>query len=208
MDNKFEIRGEDTAIFIKRPDGTFLETIIDTSDLPLMDSFKGVLRASRYDMYSQYYVYGPIEHYSDKRKRTVKKQVSLHRFLMDFPKYMVVDHINEDTLNNKRSKNLQVITNGENVKKSSHRRNRVERQQLITSRIGGKVTADQKKEIMFRAHELGMSYEYWIAMIISKELNSTPWYEITDLYSDKRRVQKGYNPLRIGASVESLKQVD
>lgn len=208
MDNKFEIRGEDTAIFIKRPDGTFLETIIDTSDLPLMDSFKGVLRASRYDMYSQYYVYGPIEHYSDKRKRTVKKQVSLHRFLMNFPSDMVVDHINEDTLNNKRSTNLQVITNGENVRKSSHRRNRVERMPLITSRIGGRVTADQKKEIMSRAHELGMSYEYWIAMIISKELNSTPWYEITDLYSDQRRVQKGYNSLRIGASAESLKQVD
>lgn len=33
MKNEFEIRGDVTVIFLKRRDGTVLETVIDTSDL-------------------------------------------------------------------------------------------------------------------------------------------------------------------------------
>jgi len=39
----------------------------------------------------------------------------MHRYLMNYPEGMVVDHIDGNSLNNSR-KNLRVITQGENVK--------------------------------------------------------------------------------------------
>ncbi len=41
--------------------------------------------------------------------------VSLHRFLMNPPNGMEVDHINRDTLDNRRS-NLRIVTHAENMK--------------------------------------------------------------------------------------------
>ncbi|OKP91390.1 HNH endonuclease [Paenibacillus sp. P32E] len=208
MKNSYEIRGDTTAIFIKRPDGTYLETLIDTEDLPKLEAFYGSLRATRYDQYSQYYVYGTIDHFIEIRKRTVKKQVSLHRFLMGFPKDLVVDHINEDTLDNRRSINLQAISNGENVKKSAHKRNRVFKRKLQKTWVSCNVTEEQRAEIMLRAENMGMDFRYWLSMVISRELGSTPWYEVADEYAENRRAKTGEKLWLIGSSVDDLKQVD
>lgn len=197
MDNKFEIRGDTTAIFVKRPDGSFIETIIDTVDLPKMDSFIGSLTASRHDIYCPYYVTGVIEIFSKKLGRTTKRRVSLHRFIMNFPEGLVVDHKNEDTLNNKRSTNLQAITNGENVSKSQQSKRYAAKRRFEKSHISCHLTADQKKEIMKRSSQLGMSHEYWVSMILAKELGSQPWYEVADQLANKRREARGERAYRI-----------
>lgn len=41
MKNDFEIRGDVTAIFLRRKDGNPMETIISTSDLPKAQEFQG-----------------------------------------------------------------------------------------------------------------------------------------------------------------------
>ena len=47
-----------------------------------------------------------------------KTVLSLHRFIMDCPKGMVIDHINHDTLDN-RKENLRICTSSENSKNKS-----------------------------------------------------------------------------------------
>ena len=44
-----------------------------------------------------------------------KKNYTLHRFLIDPPKGLVVDHINQDKLDNRRS-NLRICRNVENIR--------------------------------------------------------------------------------------------
>jgi hypothetical protein len=53
---------------------------------------------------------------------SVKEKITLHRLLMGFPKGKYVDHINGDTLDNRRS-NLRVCSNGDNLRNGKLRPN-------------------------------------------------------------------------------------
>lgn len=53
------------------------------------------------------------------KKREV---IYLHRFILNFPKNMVVDHVNGDGLDNQR-KNLRICTQAENARNSSINKN-------------------------------------------------------------------------------------
>lgn len=98
MNNRYEIRGDTTVIFLDRKDGTVLETIIDTADLPIADSFDGKWYAVWSDHSQSFYVYGTTSMKTTGKKTTV----TLHRLLMDTPPDRQVDHLNHDTLNNCR----------------------------------------------------------------------------------------------------------
>lgn len=56
------------------------------------------------------------------KRLTNGKLIELHRFLMNFPQGMVVDHINGNTLDNRRE-NLRAIKNRSNVRKGKIRTN-------------------------------------------------------------------------------------
>lgn len=110
MKNHYEIRDDLTAIFLKRRNGEILETVIDTADLAKVREFKGSWYASWNSHTNSFYVLGNL---------TVgfKKQISvrLHRFLMNAPYDCVVDHINGNPLDNRRT-NLRVCSNDENMR--------------------------------------------------------------------------------------------
>jgi D-Tyr-tRNAtyr deacylase len=99
--NEYEVRSNITAIFLKKKDGTILETIIDTDDLGKLLSFR--CRLTTDNNYARIF-YGYPE----------KKSVGLHRFLLGSPEGLVIDHINHNTLDNRR-KNLRVATIAENA---------------------------------------------------------------------------------------------
>lgn len=108
MKNDYEIRGNVTAVYI-RYKGRLLETIVDTEDLPL-------LLNSEFSWYAKYaksnkslYVVG----YGIKRNGK-QKHIFLHRLLMGDPKGKLVDHINNNTLDNRRS-NLRLATVSQNL---------------------------------------------------------------------------------------------
>lgn len=108
MKNKFEIRGEVTAIFLNRRDGNTLETIIDTSMLEQIADFPYTWCASWNSCTNSFYCYGKLRTETGERK-----SILLHRWVTNCPQDMEVDHINNDTLDNTQQ-NLRTVTSAEN----------------------------------------------------------------------------------------------
>lgn len=108
MKNEYEVRGDITAIFIRRRNGDILETLISTSDLEKVKEFPYSWCVKWDSHVKSYYVLG-LKKKPDGRNSTIR----LHRYILDPPKCKVVDHINHDTLDNTRG-NLRIVTNGQN----------------------------------------------------------------------------------------------
>jgi hypothetical protein len=77
--------------------------LVDDGDFDKMSGFKWFCDSSGYA-----------------HNNTKGKHIRMHRFLMDSPQSMVVDHIDGNTLNNQR-KNLRVCTHLQNIK--NHKKN-------------------------------------------------------------------------------------
>ena len=95
--NEYEVRGDVTAIFLKKKDGTILETIISTSKLDKVIRFAGTWYPSYSEKTQSYYAKGHIQGGTRKDRG---KSVGLHRFILDTPKHLLVDHKNGITLDN------------------------------------------------------------------------------------------------------------
>jgi len=110
MKNDYEIRGDVTVIFLDRKDGSRLECLIDTVDLERVQEFEGKWYGSWNAAIQNYYVYG-----NTLCERTGRNTgILLHRWVTNAPDKIQVDHINNNTLDNKRSSNLRFATDGEN----------------------------------------------------------------------------------------------
>lgn len=103
MKNEYEIRGEITAIFLNRRDGTRLETIIDTENLSKIKDHTWIAALDKKT--KSYYV---------QCNTSSNSTFKLHRFLFNNPNGFVIDHINHDTLNNTKA-NLRAITIAQNA---------------------------------------------------------------------------------------------
>ncbi|OPY57154.1 MAG: AP2 domain protein [Pelotomaculum sp. PtaU1.Bin035] len=109
MKNDYEIRGDVTVIFLDRKDGTRLECLIDTVDLPRAMEFPWKW-SPHWDRHTlSFYAEG-----KSYRKGQKREHFSLHRWLCNPPESYEVDHINHNTLDNRRSSNLRVIPKGAN----------------------------------------------------------------------------------------------
>lgn len=110
MKNKYEVRGDIVVIFLKRRNGEVLETFIDLQDFERVNSFPNTWYSWKCPKWGHIYVRGGTS-YKNKKQETVY----LHRWIFgDVPQGKVIDHINHDTLDNRRSTNLRVATNAQN----------------------------------------------------------------------------------------------
>lgn len=107
MKNPFEIRGDTVAISIHTSKYGTLETIIDTEDLGRVNEFPGTWGVVHKPNTNTFYVVGTLTLKGRKRK------VRLHRWIMNPKQTELVDHINHDTLDNRR-RNLRVCNNAQN----------------------------------------------------------------------------------------------
>ena len=75
-------------------------TLIDDEYYELVSNFKWFFHTG----------YASSNKYENKKQKTIK----MHRLIMSAPKGLMVDHINHDTLDN-RKENLRILTNQQNV---------------------------------------------------------------------------------------------
>lgn len=86
------------------------EALIDEADLPKIEPF--LWCASEQGKHRRYYAIS----------RSKGPKVWMHRLIMDCPASHVVDHINGDGLDNRRS-NLRIVLYEENQKYAAHKTN-------------------------------------------------------------------------------------
>lgn len=137
MKNKYKIDGDITTIYIRSKTYGDFQVLIDTEDLPKVKK-----ASSWYVNWSikpkSFYVVGC---FIDKNGKQTRRH--LHRLVLDIddPKQLV-DHINHNTLDNRKSK-LRVVTSGENMQNGKIKKNN-------TSGFTG-VSWDEKSK-KWRAH--------------------------------------------------------
>jgi hypothetical protein len=101
MNNEYKIVDDYVVIYLKPKDGHSMEFIIDMSDFNLVNSHEGSWIAAWHVNVKDYYVKANVRK-SNGRKTTI----TLQSFLVS-AKNKLIDHIDHDTMNNRRS-NLRV----------------------------------------------------------------------------------------------------
>lgn len=104
MKNKYEVRGDTTAIIVNSPKHGIVEVIISTSDLERVTAFPNSWIVTWNKDVNSFYCSGKMN----------SKMYMIHRWIMDAPRDKVVDHINHDTCDNRRE-NLRIVTHAENM---------------------------------------------------------------------------------------------
>jgi hypothetical protein len=123
MKNHFRTEGDVTYITLNRRKSPSVETVIDTADLPRVDAFERTWSAQWNESTASFYVIGSVP--IDPSKLYSKhRRIYLHRLILgDVPNGWEVDHINHDTVDNRRA-NLRAATHKDNME--NRRKSRAE----------------------------------------------------------------------------------
>jgi hypothetical protein len=128
MKNEYIVNGSVACVLVKRNSGLIDRIIVDSDDLERISEFPNTWNIT------QGYAYGHLP-----RNRNKRGYVSMHRLVMDAPKGSVIDHINHNTLDNRKA-NLRICSTSENAQ------NRLGAQRNSKSGIRG-VTWDEKNRV-------------------------------------------------------------
>lgn len=106
MKNDYKICGDYTIIYIDSPKYGLKECLIDTEDLDIIKYYKWSISFDK--TINGFYVRNITQ------KNNIRKTYNIHRLVMKCPSGLQVDHINHNTLDNRKS-NLRNCTQAENV---------------------------------------------------------------------------------------------
>jgi hypothetical protein len=114
--NEYKIKGKITILYLEKKNEEIYETIIDTEDLDKLIKYNNTWHTFYSATAKTNYVAATKRRENSNKYNTVY----LHRLLTDAPPDSYVDHINHNTLDN-RKKNLRITTNDKNTR---HRRSK------------------------------------------------------------------------------------
>lgn len=106
--NKIIVEGDIARMFLTRRDGTIIETIFDAEDVLKVQSHPYRWGVHYERRIGNFYVVSVI------RDGNKYRQVRLHRFITNCPEGYVPDHINHNTLDNRKS-NLRIVPQAVNL---------------------------------------------------------------------------------------------
>ena len=114
MKNLYEIRGDHVVIFLARHHNRPLECLVDINDFEKVSSLPGRWTLSWSEKQKTFYAISSVfEQVGGRTKRT--PTAFMHRFILDAPKEMAVDHVDRiSTLDNRRS-NIRVASRRQNA---------------------------------------------------------------------------------------------
>ena len=103
MKNKYKVDGDVTTIFVHKRNGKIYEVLVDTEDLNIIIEKASSIQVNDCDSVN----YAKYQCKEDKISKT------LHRMIMNTPTVLIVDHIDYNGLNNKKS-NLRNCNKSDN----------------------------------------------------------------------------------------------
>lgn len=101
MKNNYEVRGDVTAIFLKNRKGEEYETLIDTEDFERVKE-QNLSWHLKWDKKLEQYYCKATKYLGIVDGKAKYQTVHLHALIVDF-KMQHIDHINHDTLDNRKS---------------------------------------------------------------------------------------------------------
>jgi hypothetical protein len=107
MRNDYEIRGDTTAIFIKRRNGDITEALIDTSELEKLLSLDVTWNLTWTGKRFQI----RANKFNSEKTKTIGS-ILLNRYILDFPKDKEVSYVSENTLDNRKD-NLRITSHSQ-----------------------------------------------------------------------------------------------
>ena len=109
--NNIELFENHAEIIINSPKYGEKRVLIDLDDVEKCKQYKWAVRAQKNKIGTNFYVVASVP--IDDKQNFKGTEIKIHRFITNCPDDMVIDHINHDTLDN-RKQNLRVCTSKEN----------------------------------------------------------------------------------------------
>lgn len=106
MTNRYQVRGKTTVILIERRNGDVHQMLIDTADLPRVLALPAAIAVKTSTAHPDL-IYATFSQNG--------QQVNFHRWLMNPPDDLEIDHFDHQTLNNRRS-NLRIVDRSEQMR--------------------------------------------------------------------------------------------
>jgi len=119
MKNEYKTLGDVTEIYVTTRKGKLFKVLIDTEDLQLLDQFDNQIGVGYYKGVEDYYAkISSYQGWNDEKQRYDYKTLMLHRIILNEKGSAKVDHINHNTLDNRKT-NLRSVKQENNLKHRS-----------------------------------------------------------------------------------------